>query len=528
VKKNGLWVAALLIAAAGWKLLLYVLNVVPFNSDEAVVGLMARHILEGERPIFFYGQSYMGSLDAILISVGFSIFGQSVWVIRLVQGLLYLCLLLTTVLLGREAFKSIPIGVLAALVLVVPTVNVTLYTTATLGGYNEALLIGNILMLQGVRFAKKPGAGWFFIFGLVAGMGLWVNALTLVFSVPVFVYMVMELRDKLKSINSLGWLAGGLAGALVGALPWWVYAWQTGASSLIGELLGSAVSVEGGSWLARSGMHLVNLVLLGVPVMLGLRPPWGVTWLALPLIPFALIAWGMIFVFYVRQLRRSSPDRGAFALLGGIALTLFAGFLFTSFGVDPSGRYFLPLVVPFALILGAYVLSTGTPRLVRIGVLGVILAFQVWGNLQCLQAYPPGFTTQFDASTIIDHRFDNELIAFLKEKGETRGYTTYWVAYPLAFLSSEEVLFVPRLPYHQDLRYTARDNRYEPYNRAVESGDEVAYITARNPTLDERLAKGLKSEGVSWQEITIGDYHVFYGLSQAVRPEELGLGESNP
>jgi hypothetical protein len=37
---------------------------VPLNSDEAVVGLMARHILDGKRPVFYYGQAYMGSLDA--------------------------------------------------------------------------------------------------------------------------------------------------------------------------------------------------------------------------------------------------------------------------------------------------------------------------------------------------------------------------------------------------------------------------------------------------------------------------------
>ena len=60
-------------------------NVVPFNSDEAVVALMARHILQGERPIFFYGQAYMGSADAYLVATGFWVFGEQVWVIRLIE-----------------------------------------------------------------------------------------------------------------------------------------------------------------------------------------------------------------------------------------------------------------------------------------------------------------------------------------------------------------------------------------------------------------------------------------------------------
>lgn len=47
---------------------------------------------------------------------------------------------------------------------------------------------------------------------------------------------------------------------------------------------------------------------------------------------------------------------------------------------------------------------------------------------------PPGITTQLDAVTWLDKQYDR-LIAFLQENGVTRGYSNYWVAYPLAFLS---------------------------------------------------------------------------------------------
>ena len=59
---------AALLAAALFKLGLLAAGSVPFNGDEAIVALMARHILQGERPVFFYGQAYMGSLDAWLIA----------------------------------------------------------------------------------------------------------------------------------------------------------------------------------------------------------------------------------------------------------------------------------------------------------------------------------------------------------------------------------------------------------------------------------------------------------------------------
>ena len=101
----------ILAVAAGLKIWLVAMGQVPFNADEAVVALMARHIImAGERPVFFYGQAYMGSLDAYLVAAGFLIFGQQVWVIRLIQGLLYLATIITTVWIGWAAFGNFKTG----------------------------------------------------------------------------------------------------------------------------------------------------------------------------------------------------------------------------------------------------------------------------------------------------------------------------------------------------------------------------------------------------------------------------------
>ena len=153
------------------------------------------------------------------------------------------------------------------------------------------------------------------------------------------------------------------------------------------------------------------------------------------------------------------------------------------------------------------------------------MVYQLWGTLQCALDYPPGLTTQFYEPTIIDHRFDKALIDFLHQQGETRGYSNYWVSYPLAFESGEDLIFVPRLPYHLDLRYAPRDDRYSAYTRLVEQSTRVAYITTRNPNLDAHLRDRLSALGVTWQEKRIGDYQVYFHLSRAVRPQEMDLGE---
>ena len=140
------------LVAGGW---------IFFNSDEAVVALMARHILNGARPTFFYGQAYMGSLDAFLVALAFKIFGQQVWVIRVVQAALYLGVLATTTWLGKKIFGDWRVGVLGALLLAIPAVNVSLYTTASLGGYGEALLLGNLILMCALQIGDRRNAGDF-------------------------------------------------------------------------------------------------------------------------------------------------------------------------------------------------------------------------------------------------------------------------------------------------------------------------------------------------------------------------------
>jgi 4-amino-4-deoxy-L-arabinose transferase-like glycosyltransferase len=531
LRSDGFKVFLVMLVAASWKLIFLMGQVVPFNSDEAVVGLMARHILIGERPVFFYGQAYMGSLDAFLVAGFFQVFGEQVWCIRLVQSLLYLGTVASTVQLGKEAFGSIRTGTMAGLLLTIPTVNVMLYTTASLGGYGEALLLGNLILLMAFSAARqvtreraKFPAVQFGLWGLLVGVGLWANGLTLVYSAPAGLYLLWAV-GKHRRGGLAGFLFTAATGFLAGSLPWWLYAFSNGLDRLVLELLGTAVAVENVPWLARTGNHLVNFLLLGISVIFGFRPPWAVDWLGLPLIPFILFFWTAVIGFLARQLFKEAPNRSSYALLAGVAGTLIAGFLFTHFGVDPSGRYFLPLAVLLALFAAQMILAVCRSRWQMAALVCLVLGYQFLGTVQCAMIFPPGLTTQFYAPTRIDHRADQELVEFLRSEGENTGYTNYWVSYPLAFYSNEELIFAPRLPYHLDLRYTPRDDRYPLYLQIVKQSKSTAYITTLNSLLDQHLRLQFQALGISWQEKKIGDYQIYYHLSRAVHPQEIGLGE---
>ncbi len=550
-------VIACLVAMA-LKAWLVIAGLMPFNSDEAVVALMARHILQGHHPVFFYGQAYMGSLDAYLVAIGFWLFGQSVWVIRLVQACLYLAVMLSTVGLARLAYGTWHVGAIAVILLAIPTVNMTLYTTASLGGYGEALLIGNLILLITLSIQHDwrrnliPGRFWKWGFlGFLSGFGLWVFGLTLIFSGAAIIYLFLywfssvskqkplSLTNKANARLSRRMMTSALVyliGAIAGSSPWWGYALKFGVDRLIRELGGGAIAgVEQLPYIVQIWQHLINLVLLGSPAAFGFRPPWDVTWLALPLIPVILFFWVVVLVVVVKQLliTRRNQAVGRELLETNwvnllwilIVLFLVLGFVLSPFGADPSGRYFVPLAVPLVL-LAAWSMGKLKERYGRriFSLVGLVLIFNLWGTIQCAQRYPPGFTTQFYALTQIDHRFDQELIQFLEGQGETYGYSNYWVGYPLAFLSQEEIIYVPALPYHLDFRYTQRDDRYQPYREMVNSSGKVAYITTRHPPLEDKLRHEFRVRGINWQEAAIGDYHVFYALSELIRPEDMGLG----
>lgn len=514
------------------KLGLLALDVFPFNADEAVVGLMAGHILEGRWPVFFYGQAYMGSMDASLVAIGFALFGQRVIVIRAVQVLLYLGTVFTTMQLGRRIFRSTRVALIAGLLMAIPAVNVTLYTTVSLGGYGEMLLIGNLLLLLALRIAKRKDENWpYLVWGLLAGLGFWAFGMTLVYILPAagLIGWVMW-RGTTRSLI-LKRILGAIAGFLVGAGPWIAWAFTKGPTQLFQELLGSAIAgVSPGGPLEVIGSRMLSLFVFGSTVSIGLRPPWEVHWLAIPLLPVVLVFWLIAISNVILKLRQPGPERDGRRLLIGVSIILLVGFILTPFGADPSGRYFLPLAAPLALFAADFI--WGLKRRINILILSIILlcvlGFNLMGTLESALRNPPGLTTQFNPITRIDHNHDQTLIEFLEQIGAQRGYANYWVSYPLAFLSGERLIFVPKLPYHQDFRYTSRDNRYAPYDYEVAKSEQVAYITSNHPALDDYLRSSFSELELTWEEARVGDYQVFYRLSRVLVPEEIGLGITTP
>ena len=156
----------------------------------------------------------------------------------------------------------------------------------------------------------------------------------------------------------------------------------------------------------------------------------------------------------------------------------------------------------------------------------VLVGYSISGTVISATRSTSGLTTQFAPGTEPDHASMPELIDFLISHQINRGYTNYWISYPLAFLSDEELIFTPELPYHQDFRYTTRDNRYPVYNDLVAAADNPAYLIDNFPVLTQRIRDEFSTRGITWKESRIGRIDVLYGLSSPIRPADLQLSSA--
>ncbi len=520
-RKNTVYLWSILILALVYRLVILISNTVTFHSDEAIVGLMARHINQGlPIPTFFYGQPYMGSIDPLLAAGMFRLFGENVWSLRLPQPLLYAVIVAAAIALALRLTGDRRIAIITGLLAAFPPVVTVLYTATSLGGHSETLLIGCLILLVGYDMYDQhiTSLRHWFILGALIGLGWWTYSLVVVFVLPVAVFLVMRWRQvSWKMIAIIG------AAFLIFSAPWWVYNlqhdWESVRFLIGGYQAGSIVKVG-------IGDKLFGLLLFGLPAVMGIRFPWDVSlWTGVWAAP-VVIGYGVILTLSLLHTVRNRRPLGAEHFLWTMVIGYTTIFVVSGFGVDPTGRYLLPLAAAIALLVAVQVQRLSQRQRWAVVVVPVLAAVNLLGTVVAMRNLPPGLTPQFDPVTDIPNDTDQAAIDFLLAHGGQYGYSPYWVSYRLAFLSGEKVLLSPQLPYKATLIYTDAD-RYPAYTRLVEKADHPVLVTAMLPQLDQIITQRLKANDITYQRQIIGPYTIFYDLSRRVTPVELGLQSLN-
>ncbi len=183
----------------------FVLGTAPqFDSDQAIVGLMAKHLSEFRAlPVFFYGQHFMLGVEAWLAAPLFYLFGPSVTALKLpILGIHLAVTVLLLVVLERELRIRPLLALVPTLFFMVPPIGTTALMLQANGGNVEPFLY--VLLLWMLR--RRP-----LVFGAVLGVGFLnreftaygLAALLLLETGDRTLFRNRNLRDKAISLVSL-------------------------------------------------------------------------------------------------------------------------------------------------------------------------------------------------------------------------------------------------------------------------------------------------------------------------------------
>ena len=444
------------------------------DSDEAVVGLMARHLLDGEWRAFYWGQHYAGSQEAALAAAVFAVTGSSVLALKAVPVALSAVAAALVWRIGRRLGGERP-AVVAGLAFWVWPAAYVWWSGRERGFYWVCLVLGLLVLLLAQRLAERPErrADWVG-FGLAAGLGWWASPQILFFAVPAGLWLLAAHRRALRG----AWLA--VVPALVGAAPWLWHNVGRGWPSLDAP----PQPVDDGYV-----DHLRSFAWELAPMALNLRQPFSERWLVDVLAPAAYLV--VVAVFAV-ALWRGGRRTGLLAL-AVVAFPFLHAVFPTAWHVG-EGRYGL-FVAPFlALLVGLACRRFEDRPIVLAGVVAVLAAAS-WYSLSRIGVPAP-----------VD--VDDDLVV-LEAAGVDRVWAEYWVAYRLSFESGERLVATPPI-YH----------RYQPFVDAVAADDRPAYLFRQGDDTEPRFADELDRLGVAARRVRTDDF-VVYLPERPVAPSEL-------
>lgn len=513
-----------------------------FNSDEAIVGLMAKHILAGHFPVFFYGQFYLGSLEAIMAAAIFWLFNDmNGLLLRLSPIISYLASIIVS-FIWLDTWHNRSTAIWGTLFLALPPVLLTINTYGANGGNAEMLFLGILLFLLAQRgFTSGWSYGRVFGVGLVAGLDLWTHPLSVFYLFTVLaIYSLSSSwwphwRSYIGRLSPKTWLTVGLVILAFILIILFTVKLSLNVLYIQRLLIGLTLTV----WIAsitflrwrkhlKSGLnhnHHTELYLfwLGLGAILGLTPVIyyffnpgnstggtdnfnAITWQRLPEL------WRLLIFEILPALigLRAYPDSASLAMAVakiGVAL------IFAAIIMHFCQRYrqaFLDLlllrpIIPqpehYLWLLGSLMLGFGfingnnyviehiryfLPMLfVLSGMVG--LALTHW------QRYQPTLVIMlvifmWGYYGVINWRYyqslpegcsTQQVVDFLESKQIKGGLAYYQQAYKLTFLSHERIIIAP---------YRSR-NRYESYTAYVATLPQQTYILESGSETEQFLSE---------------------------------------
>jgi uncharacterized membrane protein len=437
------------------------------DSDEAVVGLMARHIVHQHQfTTFYWGQNYGGSITAVVMAAVFRVFGSSTATLKAVPiGMSAICALLVR-RLGRKTIGE-PGATIAALAFWVWPTNYVWLSTKERGFYWACMILGLAFLLVVLRLVERPHrwTGWLGL-GLLGGLGWWTSPQILYFAVPGLIWLVIRLRRA-------AWrLVLAVPPALVGSPPWLVWNIRHHWAALVPTSHQFDKGYVG---------NIDVLLRHGLPVALGLNiaDRWVVP-VVFPVVYVGIVVVGGLAL----TARREKP----WLLILVVATFPLLWGAFPVSGVIGEGRYVMFVLPAVALLL---VYAARAP-VVQVVILVAALGVSVEGvhRLRCCAA-PLAPDVAMPQNT-------RALIEALDAHHVTRFDGDYWIVYRVAFETNERIVGSP-----------TTDTRWPPYDREVAADRGPAAVFVARSSLASTYRRGLVRLRAPFVRYGAGEFVVY-------------------
>ncbi len=340
------------------------------SGDAAVTGLISYNILDGDFPIFFLGQKFMGTMDSYLSAPVYLLFGPSTLTVNFLPTLLAL----GTIWITYQTLRRV-LGVHGSLVglysLAVPTALSLFSQTDGKSFYHLAIFLGAGLMWITLKLGEGKQHGGTLLslaWGLIAGLAFWTNFLSSVIIGACLVYLAIVLKVKRGS----QWLGIAMVGALGGSLPLLGF-------SFFREWPWLGTVAPGTSYTLSDRASLIFFNSL--PVALGINPPdiyglfpWSIGFIVFSIL-LLLLLWASIgMVFHGIKIPRREILLPLLVLVFNLGAALMGGRPNDYRGHNQ--RYLLPLYVALPFFWG-YWSERFDHR--KTAVIGFVL---LWGGIQ--------------------------------------------------------------------------------------------------------------------------------------------------
>jgi hypothetical protein len=451
-----------------------------FDSDQAIIGLMAKHLIEGRAfPVFYYGQNYMLGVEAYLVAPVFLVAGVSVATLKFPLLLLNVGIALGLLrLLERDAGLRPRLALVPVLFFVLPSPAVAAEILAPNGGNLAPFLYTVLIWLTRHRPA---------LCGVLFGIGFLQREFTLYALVSLLVVEALQgayrtrqgMLHRLRTFRTAAevWL-------VVQVLKMYSSAAGPGTSMLdlfrprdslleladricgdLGALPKGAVSLATGHWPTIFGTRPIPLIDFSIHSTVAQGVPGSSIVLAVVVV---IAMAGVAHRLAVERRWRSEYGVSLYLVLVGIFSAL--GFVIGRCGELSHQilRYEMLSVLGLVGLSAWFLQAAGWPRLRRTWIVLVCLAAIVTGqaHAQLLAEYvvrPPDNPKRL-------------LARHLEAHGVRYAYADYWRAYALTFLTNEDII-VASIDYQ----------RIREYNRQVDAMRHEAGWISREPCPGGRL-----------------------------------------